>query len=87
MTTTYDVSKATAKMSKQANLYKLAYRICFGLTILSFLIIFFLPLTIVNFVVEIACFSILFVVTPYFQGKYSDLERDIKVLILCHIRQ
>lgn len=87
MTTTYDVSKATTKMRKQANLYKWAYRICFGLTILSMLIIYFLPLTILNIVVEITLFIILFAASLYFQGKSSDLERDIKVLILCHIRQ
>ncbi len=74
-------------MRKQANLYKWGYRTSIGLTILSFLSIFVISLTLVNIVIALVCVAVFYGSALYLTGKASDIERDIQVLILCHIRK
>lgn len=85
--TTNDISNTVTKMNKQANLYKCAFWISLIVMILCVLSMFVLPVTGAGIIIGIIGLAIFYTASLYFMGKAHKIERDLKVLILCHIKQ
>lgn len=78
-----DIRESLSRMRQEANRYKWLYRLSYGLTILSFLSIFTIPLTVILVILTLLSFTVFFILGVWSMCKFEDIKDDIEVIILC----